>query len=136
RAKGAEFALLMRPVDRFTINAAYTHVDSENRSAGLVGNDLARRPADSVSVSADYRFPFGLALGATVLTVGDSFDDAANRVRLDGYTLANLRAELPLNDRLSIYGRVENVFDADYRVVANYGTIGRAAYGGLRVKLD
>lgn len=136
RAKGAEVALLMRPVDRFTVNAAYTHVDSENRSAGLVGNDLARRPADSVSVSADYRFPFGLALGATVLTVGDSFDDAANRVRLEGYTLANLRAELPLNDRLSIYGRVENVFDADYRVVANYGTIGRAAYGGLRVKLD
>ncbi|MCD2317477.1 TonB-dependent receptor [Sphingomonas sp. IC-11] len=136
RAKGAEFALLMRPVDRFTINASYSHIDSENRSAGLVGNELARRPADSVSVSADYRFPFGLALGATVLTLGDSFDDAANRVRLDGYTLTNLRAELPLNDRLSIYGRVENVFDADYRVVANYGTIGRAAYGGLRVKLD
>ncbi|MCC2981496.1 TonB-dependent receptor plug domain-containing protein [Sphingomonas sp. IC4-52] len=136
KAEGVEIGLLMRPVDRFTINASYSHIDSENRSAGFVGNDLARRPEDSVSVSADYRFPFGLALGATVLTVGDSFDDAANRVRLDGYTLTNLRAELPLNDRLSIYGRVENVFDADYRVVANYGTIGRAAYGGLRVKLD
>ncbi|MDF2494868.1 TonB-dependent receptor [Sphingomonas sp.] len=135
-AEGVEIGLLMRPVDRFTINASYSHIDSENRSAGFVGNDLARRPEDSVSVSADYRFPFGLALGATVLTVGDSFDNAANTVRLDGYTLTNLRAELPLNDRLSIYGRFENVFDADYRVVANYGTIGRAAYGGLRVKLD
>ena len=136
RADGVEFALLMRPVDRFTINASYSHIDSENRSAGFVGNDLARRPEDSVSVSADYRFPFGLALGATVLTVGDSFDNAANTVRLDGYTLTNLRAELPLGDRLSIYGRVDNLFDADYRVVANYGTIGRAAYGGVRVKFQ
>lgn len=136
KAEGVEIGLVMRPVERFTVSASYSHIDSENRSAGFVGNDLARRPEDSVSVSADYRFPFGLALGATVLAVGDSFDNAANTVRLDGYTLTNLRAELPLNDRLSLYGRVENVFDADYRVVANYGTIGRAAFGGLRVKLD
>ncbi|OWK29620.1 TonB-dependent receptor plug domain-containing protein [Sphingomonas mucosissima] len=136
KAEGVEIGLAMRPVERFTVSASYSHIDSENRSAGFVGNDLARRPEDSVSVSADYRFPFGLALGATVLAVGDSFDNAANTVRLDGYTLTNLRAELPLNDRLSLYGRVENVFDADYRVVANYGTIGRAAFGGLRVKLD
>ena len=136
KAEGVEIGLVMRPVERFTVSASYSHIDSENRSAGFVGNDLARRPEDSVSVSADYRFPFGLALGATVLAVGDSFDNAANTVRLDGYTLTNLRAELPLNDRLSLYGRVENVFDADYRVVANYGTIGRAAYGGIRVKFQ
>lgn len=136
RAEGVEVGLVMRPVDRFTVAASYSHIDSENRSAGFVGNDLARRPEDSVSVSADYRFPFGLALGATVLAVGDSFDNAANTVRLDGYTLTNIRAELPLGDRLSLYGRVENLFDADYRVVANYGTIGRAAYGGIRVKFQ
>ena len=87
-------------------------------------------------MSADYRFPFGLGIGATVLVVGDSFDNAANTVRLDGYTLTNIRAELPLGDRFSLYGRVENLFDADYRTVANYGTIGRAVYGGVRVKLD
>ena len=89
-----------------------------------------------MSVSADYRFPFGLALGATVLTVGDSFDNATNTVRLDGYTLANIRAELPIIERLSIYGRVENLFDERYQTVANYGTIGRAVYGGVRVRFD
>jgi vitamin B12 transporter len=87
-------------------------------------------------MSADYRFAFGLGLGATVLVVGDSFDNAAKTVRLDGYALTNIRAELPLGDRFSLYGRVENLFDADYRTVANYGTIGRAVYGGVRVKLD
>jgi vitamin B12 transporter len=136
QAEGVEIGLVMRPVERFTIAGSYSHIASENRSAGFVGNDLARRPRDSASMSADYRFPFGLALGATVLMVGDSFDNAANTVRLDGYALTDIRAELPLGDRLSLYGRVENLFDVDYRTVANYGSIGRAAYGGIRVKLD
>lgn len=136
QAEGVEIGLVMRPVERFTIAGSYSHIASENRSAGFVGNDLARRPRDTASMSADYRFPFGLALGATVLMVGDSFDNAANTVRLDGYALTDIRAELPLGDRLSLYGRVENLFDVDYRTVANYGSIGRAAYGGIRVKLD
>ncbi len=136
RAEGVEIGLVMRPTERFTISGSYSHIDTENRSDGFVGNDLARRPEDSVSMSADYRFPFGLGLGATVRVVGDSFDNAANTVRLDGYTLTDIRAELPLGDRFSLYGRVENLFDAEYRTVANYGTLGRAAYGGVRVKLD
>ena len=136
RAQGVEVGLALRPVERFTVSGSYSYIDAENRSAGFAGNDLARRPKQSVSLSADYRFRFGLGVGATVLTVGDSFDDAANRVRLDGYTLASVRAELPVNRRLALYGRVENLFDADYRTVANYGTIGRAVHGGVRVTLD
>jgi vitamin B12 transporter len=136
RAEGVELGLLMRPVEHLTVSGSYSYIDTENRSAGFVGNDLARRPEEAISMSADYRLPFGLGLGATVLVVGDSFDNAANTVRLDGYTITSIRAELPIGERLSIYGRVENLFDADYRTVATYGTVGRAAYGGIRVKLD
>lgn len=136
RADGVEVSLQMRPTDALTFSAAYNYIHTENRSAGFMGNALARRPEHSVSLSADYRLPFGLSIGGTVQMVGDSFDNARNTVRLEGYTLASLRAELPLNDRLSFYGRVENVFDERYQTVANYGTIGRAAYGGIRVKLD
>ena len=136
RAEGVEVGLVLRPVNRFTVAASYSYIDAENRSEGFEGNDLARRPNNAVSVSADYRFPFGLSLGGTILTVGDSFDDAANTVRLDGYTLTSVRAELPIGERLSLYGRLENAFDVDYRTVATYGVPGRAAYGGVRVKLD
>ncbi len=136
RADGVEVGLLMRPTDALTFQAAYSYIRTENRSEGFVGKDLARRPDQSVSVSADYRLPFGLVVGGTVQMVGDSFDNAANSVRLEGYTLASLRAELPVGDRFSLYGRVENLFDEKYETVANYGTIGRAVYGGIRVKLD
>ena len=137
RAEGVEVELALRPVDALTVAANYSYIDSRNRSPGAnFGNDLARRPRHSVSVVADYRLSFGLGVGATVTHVGDSFDDPGNLVRLDGYVLASLRAELPLGERLALYGRVENLFDEDYRTVAGYGTFGRAAYGGVRVRLD
>ncbi|MDF7777087.1 TonB-dependent receptor [Sphingomonas sp. AOB5] len=137
RASGVELALTLRPVEALTVVAEYSFIDSENRSAGgNFGKDLARRPREKVSLSADYRLPFGLSLGATVLTVGDSFNDAGNFTRLDGYTLVSIRAEMPIGERFSIYGRVENLFDERYQTVADYGTLGRAAYGGIRVKLD
>ncbi len=137
RADGAEIELALKPVDAFTVTANYTLINATNRSVGSnFGKDLARRPHQTVSVSADYRFPFGLSVGGTVLHVGDSFDNASNTRRLDGYVVAGLRAEAPLAGRISVYGRIDNLFDERYETVAGYGTYGRAAYGGIRVRLD
>ena len=137
RAEGVEFALALRPVEAFTVTASYTYLKAENRTPGAnFGNDLARRPRHAVSVSADYRFPRGPAVGATLTHVGDSFDDPANAVPLDGYVLAEFRAEMPIGTRLALYGRVENLFDTRYRTVATYGSLGRTAYGGIRMRLD
>ena len=137
RAEGVELTLALRPVDALSFSANYSYIGSRNRSPGAnFDNDLARRPRQTVSANVDYRFPFGLSVGGTLSHVGDSFDDAANTVRLDGYVLASVRAEMPVAERLSIYGRVENVGDERYEVVRGYGTYGRAAYGGVRFQFD
>jgi vitamin B12 transporter len=137
RAQGVELALTLRPTEAFTVTGSYSYIDAENRSPGAdFGNALARRPRHSASLSADYRFPFGLSVGGTVTMVGDSFDNPANTVRLDGYALAGLRAELPVTHTASIYGRVDNLFDEKYETVATYGAYGRAAYGGIRLRFE
>ena len=137
RAKGVELALTMRPTEGFTIQGSYSFIDTENLTPGAdFGNDLARRPRQSASVSADYRFGFGLSIGGTVSIVGDSFDNAANTTRLDGYALAGIRAEMPVTRSISVYGRVDNLFDEKYETVAGYGTYGRAAYGGIRLRFE
>ena len=137
RVQGLEFALTMRPTDSFTVQGSYSFIDTVNLSPGVYnGKQLARRPRQSASLSADYRFAFGLSLGGTVTMVGDSFDNPTNTRRLDGYALAGIRAEVPVGHGVSVYGRVDNLFDAKYQTVYNYGTLGRAAYGGIRVKLD
>lgn len=136
RAEGVEIELALKPTDAFTVTANYTYTDAENRSAGFEGNQLARRPQDTASVSADYRLAFGLSLGGTVTIVGDSFNDAGNRTRIDGFALGSIRAEMPIGERFAVYGRVENLTDEKYETISGYGTYGRAAYAGVRMRLN
>jgi vitamin B12 transporter len=132
RAQGFELEANARASDRLTVRGTYSYVEAVNRSNG---RDLARRPRHSLSASADWRTPLhDLALGADVRLAGDSFDDAGNFVRLDGYVLVTLRAALPLGKHLELFGRVENVGDAGYQTVAGYGTYGRSAYAGVRAR--
>lgn len=132
RAQGFEVELGARVSDRVRARAAYTYLEPVNR---LTGRDLARRPRHAVSTSLDWDSPLaGLKLGADLRLVGDSFDNAANTVRLDGYALATVRASLPVSENFELFGRVENVTDASYQVSAGYGTYGRSAYAGARLR--
>ncbi len=135
RAQGVEATLLLRPVEALTFAASYTWIDAENRSTGTInfGRDLPRRPDNSVTVNADYRWPFGLTTGATITAVGDSFDNASNARRLDGYVVTDIRASFPLGQHVEVYGRVENLFDERYQTIFQYGQPGRGAFGGIRL---
>ncbi len=141
-AEGVEATLRMQPTDGLTIEAIYSYVRSEDRSVGSVdfGKQLVRRPKDTISTSIDYRWPFALETGATVRMVGSRRDidfDAfpAQDVKLESYVVVDVRASYPVTDNLDIYGRVENLFDEGYETVLRYGTPGRAAYEGVRLKI-
>ena len=135
KTQGFEAGFALNPTDRLDIRASYSLVDAINRSAGAnFGNRLALRPQHSANMTVDWQTPFGASLGATVLMVGDSFDDASNSVRLDGYMLFALRASLPVTDALEVYARVDNLLDEEYVTVARYNTFGRNAHVGVRAK--
>ena len=134
-SKGVEAGLSLNPTDRIDILASYTLVDAINRTAGAnFGNRQALRPQHSMSLTADWQTPFGMSVGSSLLLIGDSFDNATNSVRLDGYALVGLRASMPLTDGLEMYGRIDNLFDADYIMVAGYNSFGRRATIGVRAK--
>ncbi len=136
RAQGVELAVAVRPVEALTVQANYTYLDAENRATASAnfGKRLPRRARDTVNVVADYRWPFGLATGATLSHVGATFDDAANRNRVAGYVTADLRASFAVGAHIEVYGRVENVLDARYETLFRYGTPGRAGYAGVRLR--
>lgn len=135
--EGVEAELTVTPVQALLLTANYSYIDTTNLSPGAnFGNVLARRPRQAFNASIDYRTAIGLALGATVQLVGDSFDNQTNSVRIDGYAIASVRAEMPVGKRLVVYGRIDNLADAGYRTVAGYGTYPRAAYGGIRFRFD
>ncbi len=134
RSQGIETGFILRPTTGLDIRAGYSRVNAINRSATNFGKRLALRPQDAANVTVDWQTPWTIKVGATLQMVGDSFDDANNAVRLDGYALLGLRAALPINDRFEIYGRVENLFDTNYVTVATYSTYGRNAYVGVRAR--
>jgi vitamin B12 transporter len=132
---GVEFELSLKPTSKLDVRVNYSIVNAINRSPGAqFGNRLALRPRDSANVSVDWQTPLKLSVGASLAIIGDSFDNLANTVRLDGYALANVRASMPIGDAFEVYGRVDNVFDTEYEIVKNYGTYGRNAHIGVRAK--
>ena len=104
------------------------------RRARLPKDDqLARRPKNSANVNASYLWPIKLRTDVAVRYAGDSYDDDTHFNLLKSYTLVDLRASYPLRDNLELYGRIENLTDKHYETTYQYGTLGRAAYGGVRV---
>lgn len=137
RARGAEFAVTMRPVEALSVQFTHGFVDSRNRTVGSANFDrrLPRRPENSSSLLVDYRLPFGLEAGFTVTNVSEAFENAANSLRLPGYTLADIRMMMPVGRNLEVTARIENLFDETYETALNFGQMPRAGYIGLRVRM-
>lgn len=135
RTKGVETSLIIRPSERFTVSANYTYLDAENRSScNNFGNELARRPSQSLYFNVDYQTEFGLKLSGDIQMIGDSFDDLANSRRIDGYQLVGIRSSLPITDAIELFGRIDNLFDVSYETATDFGTLGRSAYVGARLR--
>ncbi len=118
------------------LDANYTWTRAEDAAPGDVnrGKELARRPEHQANLTVGHSWASGLSASGTVSYVGDSFNDAANSLRLKGYTLLGLRAAWPLTHEIELYGRVENATDQSYQTLRNYGQPGRAAYVGVRAR--
>lgn len=66
-----------------------------------------------------------------------AFNSDFNRliVSLKSYTLVNFNATYDITRYVQVFGRVENLLDKKYQEVFGFATPGRAAYGGVRLKI-
>lgn len=134
RAQGFE-AFADARLGALAVTANYSFTDARDRVAGT---RLLRRPKHSFNLSADWRGPCDLKLGASVQAVSASRDlDFVTfaPTRLGGYVLLGLRGSLPLAEGVEVYARVENLLDARYETVSGYGALRRNAHVGVRARL-
>lgn len=134
---GVELGFSYRPFPGTLMRGAYTYTDAEDP-----GGVEVRRPEHTGSLMLDQRLLNDrLAIGASVIYNGEQFDNdfrnffvtfAAERTRIDAYTLVNLNVRYQVLDALEVYARVENLLDEDYEEVIGYATPGRSAFAGLR----
>lgn len=137
RQKGVEVFVSARPIDQLKVDLAYTYLDARENGANEV-----RRPDHVASVnttvfSRDRRFSGTLTVRYNGRQDDNAFIDPSFvpvRVSLPEYVLVNLNAEYKVTDKVSVFGRVENLADERYEEVFSFASPGRAAYGGVRAR--
>lgn len=147
--EGLEFSGDVLISDAVSLSGAYTWLRAREG-----GYQEIRRPPHSASLDLSVRPPaarWGFDLIArytgaqqdsnfSSLTPASFADDPAfsvlaapyGRVGLPAFTVVNLAADFALNDKVTFYGRIENLTGADYYQVITYRSAPRAAYVGIR----
>jgi vitamin B12 transporter len=130
--EGLELAARWAVNDNFGLKGSYTYTIAENDTTDRW---LARRPRHMASISADWTPLDGLDLGGSLRAYGKQLDSTfSNRVN-NAYIVADFDAAYAVTGNVSVFGRVENLFNADYEDVRGFNTPGRAAFAGVKIKM-
>lgn len=139
RRTGIEVEGQWNPAPHLSVSGSYTYLDAEEQqvSAGSLVREV-RRPRHSGSVGLDGRWD-RISAGMSLAYVGKRQDldfdvFPASRVALDDYVLVDARAAYRLSDPVEAFARVSNLLDAEYQDVIGFATLGRAVYGGVRLR--
>ena len=120
--------------DAWQLRGSYAYLNAANltTSEGF----LDRRPKHSGSIGLEHSDE-STVVGAEMVFRGDTREKdfslwPAPWVNADDYAVARLYAERELKEDLSLFGRIENLFDEEYEEVDGYPALGIGAFGGLR----
>jgi len=145
---GVELGVSAYLTDALSGRLAYTFQDFRFHNDPLRGNNrLAGAPQHVISASARYDVTRALFVQADVnWRPGRTPVDNMNTLHADPFATLDLRANYDVDERVSVYGEVRNVFDAKYasstlivdQASANQAVYlpgdGRALYAGIKAK--
>jgi len=140
RTQGVEAELSVTPVTDLVLHATYTYLDAEKTSAAevsqLQGARLPRRPRNEAYFSASYLWCKRLrtTVEAKFVNAREELNFGAPNFDIEDYAFVNFAAEYEINPRFSIFGRIDNLTNEQYAEVFGFPALGRAAYGGFRVR--
>lgn len=137
RTQGIEVSLSARPVESLSLRASYTLLHSRDLDAE---RELLRRPKHKAALDVRYDLSEQSNVGGSVQFSGKSLDNdfstfPATLTSLSSYATVDLFANYALTDSVTLFARVENLFDREYEEVLGFGTRGAAAFGGIKVSL-
>jgi vitamin B12 transporter len=119
--------------DVWRARATYTYLDATDLDTH---SELLQRARNKGSLSVIYDGIAKLEFETRLTLVGARLDTNFTAsppviVTLAPYAKLDLLANYKFNDSLTMFGRVENLTDARYEEVFDYGTAGRSYYAGI-----
>lgn len=134
RAEGVESSFSLRPVPDVTLSANHTYTLAQNRVSGA---ELLRRPKQMANAAATYRYIPEGDVGVNVRYVGSSRDvfyasSSGAVLSLPAFATVDVVTNYQLNPNVTLYGRVDNLFDKRYEEISGYGQPGMSLFVGTR----
>lgn len=131
---GAEAFVAVRLTDTLSGRIDYTNTVTKNE---ITHQELLRRPRHKGSATALWAPRPGLTVSGTLIVIGPFVDGnrdfSVPRLKNPGFTILNLAVSYDLSETVSVFGRIDNLFDRRYESPTGYLGPGLAVYGGVRL---
>src|SRR6184192_3020513 len=138
--QGLEAELRAQPIVDLIFTASYTYLDAEKTSSADIsqpqGARLPRRARNEVYISVSYLWYKRLRTTADAKFVNarEELNFGGPNFDIEDYNFVNIAAEYEINSHLSIFGRIDNLTNEHYAEVFGFPALGRAAYGGVKMR--
>jgi vitamin B12 transporter len=132
---GVESFVSYRPMQDLTVSLDYTFTEATDE---VLHQELLRRPKHKASLNTEWHATKRLSLNATVLSVSSWIDGnrdfSIQRLSAPAYTTADLAASYDLTAHLTVYGRVNNLFDRHYENPVGFLQPSLGAFAGIKTR--
>lgn len=130
-SRGVELNAQMGLGESWAVNFNYTYNETK-RPNGL---PRQRRPKNLLNAGLSwYGLDHKLAVHGFYRISRNSYDGSGDVMfKLDDFEVLDLSLNYSVNDKLTVYGRVENALDERYYEIRGYNTAHAAAYVGVRL---
>ena len=138
--QGLEAELRAQPITNLLFTVSYTYLDAKNTSSEDISQPqaarLPRRPRNEVYVSASYLWwkKLRTVVEAKFVNAREELNFGGPNFDIEDYSFVNIAAEYEVNPHVSIFGRIDNLANEHYSEVFGFPTLGRAAYGGVKLR--
>ncbi len=130
--RGIEYELNFQPFEHLTITGNYTFITAQETTQSRINfkdttyNYSLRRPTHNINFTTGYQFSKGLYASVSGKYVSSRYDVGAYKkadILLNSYFLWSAYAEYKFDDRLKIFGDVQNITNTKFYDVRGYNGI-------------
>jgi vitamin B12 transporter len=133
---GVESFITWQPMQALHLRADYTFTQADD---AVLHEQLLRRPKHKATVNAAWQLNEAVSLDTTVLYVGRWIDGNRDfsipRLTAPAYTTVNVAVNYTLLSRLTLFGRIDNLFDRHYEDPIGFLHPALGVFVGLRGQL-
>ena len=136
RTDGVESFIAYQPIAAYNARFDYTYTEAFDQDTNL---GLLRRPKHKATLRNSWRATSRLSLDATILYTGSWIDGNRDFTNLEplnsaSFTIVNIAGNFDVNNNLSVYARVNNLFDRRYEDPIGFLQPHIGAFAGVKVK--